>query len=110
MKEKPLLMWISANALGLGVGFVATLYLLRLIEFGFDTEMYWKSGALGPGGLVVHYAAKLVALLVLGAILGSAQALILRSRSVRVAPWILSTTTGFGLIVAVIWLLIAANL
>ncbi len=109
MKEKPLLMWISANALGLGVGFVAALYTLRLIEFGFDTEVYWKSGASGLGGLV-YYASKLVSLLVLGAILGSAQALILRSRSVRVAPWILSTTTGFGLIVAVIWLLIAANL
>ncbi len=108
MKEKSLLKWISANALGLGVGFVAALQTGMFIQFGFDTEIHWKFVPPDPGGLV--YAAILMSMLVGGAIMGSAQALILRSRSVRVAPWILSTTTGFVLIAAVEWPLMAANL
>ena len=109
MKEKSLLKWISANALGLGVGLVAAGQTGMLIQFGFDTEMYWKFGSADPAGGLA-YAADLVSPLVLGAILSLAQVLILRSRSVRVAPWILSTTTGFVLIAAVTWPLRAANL
>ncbi len=106
MKKEPLLKWISANALGLGVGFVAALQTGMLVQFGLDTEMHWKP--LPPDRLA--YAADLVSLPILGAILGSVQALILRTRSVRVVRWILSTTMGFGLIAAVEWPLMAANL
>ena len=79
MKEKSLLKWISANALGLGVGFVAALQTGMLIEFGFDAEMFVRRGRGGLG----YAAAELGLLLVLRAILGSAQTLILRSRAVR---------------------------
>ena len=40
MKKHELLVWTSANALGLGVGFVAMLQMQMLIEFGFDWEMH----------------------------------------------------------------------
>ena len=107
MKKEPLLKWILANALGLGVGFVVAMQTGMFVQFGLDTEMHWKPGTT-PGGL--KYVADLVSLAVFGAILGSAQALILFSRSVRVVPWILSTTMGFGLLLAVEWPLMAANL
>jgi len=108
MKAKPLLTWISANALGLGVGFVASLQTGMLIEFGFDTEMHWN---FTPPPGQSDYAARLVALLVGGTMLGWAQALVLRSRAVLVLPWILSTAAGFGvLVIAVIWPLMWADL
>lgn len=108
MNRESHFMWISANALGLGVGFLAALQTGMLIEFGFDTEKHWQFVPPSQSGLV--YASILGSLLVLGAIFGSAQTSILCSRSVRGARWILSTTAGFGLFVAVEWPLLAANL
>jgi hypothetical protein len=107
MRTKPLSTWTAANALGLGLGFPAVLQTGFLIQFGLRTELHWTPQALGQG---VSIYARLVGLLVGGAILGAAQALVLRSRPVPVVPWIPSTATGFGLVVAVMWPLWAAGL
>ncbi|MGH9814990.1 MAG: hypothetical protein ACRD6I_02835 [Candidatus Acidiferrales bacterium] len=79
-----------------------------LVEYGLNTELHWKF--IPPGQNVQAYAAELVSLLVQGAVLGSAQAWILRSRAVRVAPWILSATAGFGFFFVVEWSLLAVDL
>lgn len=100
--------WISVNALGLGLGFLAALQAGMLIEFGLDTEQHWNFTPTGQ--TVSAYAAELISDLLMGTILGSAQVFILRSRSVRAAPWILSTIVGFGLLAAVVWPLMAADL
>lgn len=108
MKQELPVKWISAQALGLGVGFVVALQIGMFIQFGFKTELHWKD--VPPEGSLLFAAAELAILLVAGAALGASQASILRSRSLRAVPWILSTTAGFGLVVAVEWPLIAANL
>ncbi len=108
MTEKPLVKWAFTNALGLGVGFVASLSMIMLIEFGFDFESYWAP--IAPGQSVGAYAARLVGGLLVGLIFGGAQALILRSRLPRVVPWILATAAGFGLVVAVQWPLMAVDI
>jgi hypothetical protein len=48
------------------------------------------------------YLGQIVALLVMGAILGSAQSFVTRSYSVPIMPWILATAAGFATISAVI--------
>lgn len=107
-RERQLWTWTLANALGLGVGFVAVLQVGMLIRFGLDTELHWNPTPYGRG--VRDYAQSLVGLLAGGAVLGSAQAFVVRSRAVRVVPWILSTAAGFGLLVAVIWPLTALEI
>ena len=108
MKKEPLLKWTLANALGLGVGFVASQQTIMLFQYGLDFERHWQFGQ-QPDRTLSTYAGILVGAIVLGLILGSAQALVLRSRLLRVGPWILATTAGFGLVVAVILPLLAAD-
>ena len=108
MNRQRLLVWAAANALGLGVSFVAMLQMTMLIEYGFEFERHWEF--VPPGQSVAAYAARLVASLLGGLILGAAQALVLRGRSVRVAPWILATVAGFALLTVVEWTLMAANI
>ena len=107
MKRTPLATWAFANALGLSVGFLAVLQTGFLLQFGLRTELHWTPQALGQG---VSIYARLVGLLAGGALLGCAQTLVLRRHSVRVLPWVLCTAAGFGLVVAIIWPLWAANL
>jgi MFS family permease len=108
MKKHELLVWTSANALGLGVGFVATLQMKMLIDFGFDWEMHWHWIEKPVDQGVLSYVSMLIGLLVGGAIFGWVQALAVRSRNVRIIRWILATVTGFGVLgVAIEWPLIA---
>lgn len=108
MKGKALLSWITANGFGLGMGFVAVLQTGMLIEFGFDWRMHWKWIEQPAAQDTTEYVSTLVAMLAGGLILGSAQALILRSRSVPVIRWVLATVAGFGVVaVAIDWPLIA---
>jgi hypothetical protein len=107
MKTKRLLVWSAANALGLGVAFVAMLQAGMLLRYGLDTDKYWQS--VPPSGTFSEYAAILFGFLVGGLVLGSAQALVLRSRLPRVGPWIAATTAGFGLMVVVLWPLLAVE-
>lgn len=107
MKERSLWAWTSANALGLGLGFPAVLQTGFLIQFGLHTELYWTPQALGQG---VSIYARLVGLLVGGAILGAAQAVALPARSVSLVGWVSFTAVGFGLVVAVMWPLWSAGL
>jgi hypothetical protein len=100
--------WIAANAIGLAVGFVVTLQAGMLIENPLDTELYWQF--IPPGHTFSAYAAELVSDVLLGVILGSAQVSMLRSRLPRPSSWILSTSAGFGLVAAVVWPLMAADL
>jgi len=111
MKEKSLLKWIAANAIGLGVGFVAILQTFMLIEFGFDWEQHWTWDEKARSQEAWEYAGLLLAAVVGGAILGSAQAYILRSQNVPLLGWILVTAAGFGLAaVTIAWPLIALGL
>jgi len=109
MKKRRRLVWTAANALGLGVGFVFMLQTMMLFQYGFDWERHWEF--VPPGRTLSVYAGTLVGALVGGLIFGSAQALVLRSRLLRVIPWILATTAGFGfIVVAVIWPLLATEI
>ena len=109
MKKQRLLVWTAANALGLGVGFVFMLQTMMLFQYGFDWERRWEF--VPPGRTLSVYAGTLVGALVGGLIFGSAKALVLRSRLLRVIPWILATTAGFGfIVVAVIWPLLATEI
>lgn len=108
MKKHELLAWTSANALGLGVGFVAMAQLKMLIEFGFDWEMHWNWIEKPVDQGAWEYVSQLVGVLVIGTIFGSAQALAVRSQNVPVFRWILATVAGFGIVaVAIVWPLIA---
>jgi len=111
LKKNELPAWILANALGLGVGFLAVLQTTMLIETGFDWDMHWKWVEEAPDQGALIYVSTLVAMLVGGAVLGSAQALLVRSRGVQVIRWTLAAVAGFGVITAVIdWPLIALGL
>jgi len=107
MKRTPLTTWVFANTLGFSVGFLAVLQTGFLLQFGLRTELHWTPQALGQG---VSIYARFVGLLLGGALLGSAQALVLRRYSVRALPWILCTAAGFGLVVGIIWPLWAVDL
>jgi len=108
MKEQVLLKWIAVNAIGLGFAFVAVLQMGMLLEFGFDWRMHWNWIEEPVAQDATGYVFTLLAMIVGGAILGSAQALVLRSCSIPVIRWILSAVTGFGIVaVAIDWPLTA---
>jgi len=88
MQHKPLL-WVVANAFGLGLGFDAMLMpdFIKAAAAGEDsvpTPALWDLAntviVWGVGGLV----------------LGSAQALVLKSSALHLGHWILATAVGFG--------------
>ena len=81
--------WVAANAVGLCIGFLTVLQTGFLIQFGLQTELHWTPQALGRG---VSIFARLVGLVLGGALFGGAQILVLRSYSIRVIPWVLSTS------------------
>jgi hypothetical protein len=101
--------WTAANALGLGVAFVAYLQVPMLVEFGLDFERHWQWQEQAVETSPVFYVASLVALLVAGVIFGASQAVALRSYRVPVIPWILATAVGFVLLMAVFGPLAAAG-
>ncbi len=89
--------WIAATSLGLCVGFPAAFLVQRLIK---HHQLSWVGE-----DFVVHgnvYLAQFAALLVMGAILGSAQSFVTRSYSVPIMPWIAATAVGFITLLAVI--------
>jgi len=94
--QKSYFAWIAATSLGLCVGFLAALQILMLINY---RQLIWVGGIVS--GLDA-YLGQLVALLVMGAILGSAQSFVTRSYSVPIMPWILATAAGFATMSAVI--------
>lgn len=107
MKPRPLTPWILANAVGLGVAFVAMLQIGMFVKYGLDFEKHWQPSPPPPAwyaGMVAIYLA------VGGAIFGGAQALVLRSRPVRLGSWILSTAVGFCLLLVVIAPLLALGI
>jgi hypothetical protein len=108
MKRHRVMVWIAANAVGLGVAFVAMIQTGMLFEYGVEFERHWQF--VPPPRTLSAYAGGLVSYLVGGLILGAAQAFVLRSQLQRVAPWILATMAGFGLLVAVEWPLLAMDL
>ena len=111
MRKRERLAWISTNALGLGLGFVAILQTGMLIEFGFNWEMHWDWVEEAVSRDASPYVATFVSFLVGGAILGLAQALVVRSRGVTVIGWIVATVTGYGVLAVIVeWPLIALDL
>lgn len=109
MKTVFRLKWTAANALGLGVAFVAYLQIGMLAKYGLDFERYWQWQEQAVEDSLVSYAGILVELVVAGAILGASQALVLRSHRLRVISWVLATALGFALLAAVFWPLMAAG-
>ncbi len=111
MDQKPLAPWVAANALGFGLGFVAVLQAGMLIDFGFDWKMHWRWIEQPPNQGAFEYLSVFVSMLAGGTVVGSAQALSLRSQTIPSRQWILSAVAGFGAIaIAVDWPLIAAGL
>jgi hypothetical protein len=111
MRKHELLVWISATALGLGLGFVAILQTGMLIEFGFDWKMHWDWIEEPVSRDARPYVATLMSFLVGGAVLGLAQALVVRSRNVAETGWLVATVTGFGVLAVIVeWPLIALDL
>ena len=110
MKKNDLLVWTSANAFGLGIGFVASLQMIFLIDFGFDWEMHWNwvEGRRTVDNSDWSFVSVLIGPLLGMAIFGSMQALAVRSQNVRLLQWTLATVAGFGvLVVAIQWPLMA---
>ncbi len=107
MKTVFRLKWTAANALGLGVAFVAYLQIGMLAKYGLDFERYWQWQEQAVGHSIVSYAGILLSLSMAGAILGASQALVLRSHRLRVISWVLATALGFALLAAVFWPLMA---
>ena len=101
MKKNELIKWTFVNAFGLGIGFLVYLQLAMIIEHGFDTNKYWKW--VPPQQNFTTYFGILISALVGGAILGYAQSLVLRTKGVKSASWILATVIGFGLLILIDW-------
>lgn len=101
MKKNELLKWTFANAFGLGIGFVVSLQALMVLQYGFDTEMYWKW--IPPEQNLSTYFGYLISFLVCGAIFGWAQSLVVKIRGIKPVSWILTTVIGFGLVVLIDW-------
>lgn len=110
MKDTLLVKWALANAIGLGAGVIGLLQTGQLLEYGFDFERHWQGIPPPHPAPLRFYLMVLVSYLVGGAILGSAQALVLRSRSIRTSAWILAASAGFGLTAVLLWPLIAIGL
>lgn len=108
MKISRLGAWILANFFAFGVATVATLQVAMFVEYGLDFDKHWAF--LPPDQSMGAYAARVVGPLVGGLILGSAQAAVLRPALRRVAPWVLATAAGFGMVGLMIWPLMAANI
>jgi hypothetical protein len=89
--------WFAVTSIGLGVGFLAILQVIMLIEFG---QISWEAD-IPEGG--VAYLSRFVSLLVGGAVLGAFQAVFLRSYAIPVGPWIIATAVGFSALVVVIF-------
>ena len=70
--KRELLTWTSANALGLGLGFVAILQTGMLIELGFNWEMHWVWIEEPVSQDTKPYVSTLMGFLVGGFIFGSA--------------------------------------
>lgn len=81
--------WSLACGLGLGFGFLAALApdLLEEAKTGIATA---------PGNSIADFAMTLTGWLAMGAVFGSAQAVVLRSRNVPIYKWIFVTVAGFG--------------
>jgi hypothetical protein len=108
MKSSRLGAWILANFFAFGVAMVAILQVAMFVEYGLDFDKHWAF--LPPDQSIGAYAARVVGPLVGGLILGSAQAYVLRPSLRRVAPWILATAGGFGVVGLMILPLMAANI
>jgi hypothetical protein len=109
MKHTFLLKWVSTNAVGLGVAFVALLQTGMLLEYGFDFERHWRGMPPTYPAPLIFYVKVLVSYVVGGTIFGLAQTWVLRSRSVPVRAWILATSAGYGLTAILLWPLIATE-
>lgn len=89
--------WVAVTSTGLGIGFLAVLQVIMLIEFG---QLSWAEDV-PEGGAA--YLSRFVSLLVGGAVLGAFQTVFLRSYKVPVIPWIIATAVGFSTLVLVIF-------
>ena len=89
--------WILASGTGMALGFLAFLYVLFFLGFGFDFDLYWSETAVesieDPERLL--RLGLVIGLPLAGAIFTSFQAVVLRNSSVDLRLWILAGPAGF---------------
>jgi len=95
--------WIVINALAFGIGFLAIMQGVNIIEFG---QLAW-SEEVGTG--ISAYLARPLSLFSAGAFVGVAQALILKSEKIAVITWTFTTALGFSAATVIIWPLMATG-
>lgn len=111
MRKNELLKWTFANAFGLAIAFVVSLQTVMVLDYGLDTERYWKFGQPIDYSSVSTYIYTLISALVGGVIFGWCQSLVIKTRGIKPVSWILPTVIGFALIVLIDWpLLYTENL
>jgi len=106
MKKNELLKWTLSNAFGLGIAFVVSLQTLMILEYGPDTDRYWKFGQPLDYASLSTYLYYLISFIVGGAVFGWAQSLVLKTKNIKPLSWILATVIGFTLIILIDWPLI----
>lgn len=101
--------WILASGTGMALGFLAFLYVLFFLGFGFDFDLYWSETAVesieDPERLL--RLGLVIGLPLAGAIFTSFQAVVLRNSSVDLRLWILAGPAGFILPLLFIWPFVA---
>lgn len=90
MRQNPLIAWIVANALGLGLGFDAML-MPAFMESGVAPD-----DPSIPSAALWDLASTVMLWSVGGLVLGFAQALVLKSSSIHLGHWVLAAAGGFG--------------
>jgi len=101
MEKNQLLKWTFTNAFGLGIGFVLMLQTQMFLQYGLDFEKHWQF--VPPKQDIPTYFIYLICFLIGGAVLGCAQAIVLKARGIKPSSWLLATTIGFGLIILIDW-------
>lgn len=96
MKKYELLKWVIANALGLGIGFVAFLQVGMLLQHGFDFEKHWSFSSDWDYS-IWGYITSLISALVAGVFWGMAQAGIVKLPNIEPRHWVLVTAIGYML-------------
>lgn len=97
--------WILANAIGFSLAFLAFLQFLMFYAHGLNFELHWdfeaqQNLARSESFIITGIS---IGLTLLGIILTSAQALIIRKYLPKIWPWILNGALGFAIISLIIW-------
>ena len=96
MKKHFLLSWSLLNGLGLGIAFVVSLQLGMILEYGFNSDMYWKF--VPPKRNFWTFLDLFLGAISLGLVVGLFQSWVLRFSGISSKKWVLITILGFGIL------------